>query len=172
MLTIVSASNRKENQTSLFAKACEAYLMSKNVPVSYLGLDEIPLEASFQEIYNYGSSSFTSISENHVENSEKFIFVIPEYNGSYPGVLKVFIDSVLPKFFNGKKACLIGVASGHAGNIRGLDHFCDVMNYLDVNVLPKKLSIPRIDSIIENRKIVDEKTLENIHNQIDKFLVF
>lgn len=172
MLTIVSASNRKENQTTLFAKACERYLREKKEEVSFFGLDQIPSEAGFHEIYNYGNSSFTAIAEKYVQHADKFIFVIPEYNGSYPGVLKLFIDAILPQDFKGKKACLIGVASGHAGNIRGVDHFCDVMNYLDVNVMPKKLTIPRIDSFIEDQKIQDEAIISKIEDQIDKFLAF
>lgn len=172
MLTIVSASNRNENQTALFAKACESYLKTKNEPVSYFGLDEIPIEANLKEVYNYGESAFTAIAEKYIQGADKFIFVIPEYNGSYPGVLKLFIDAVLPKDFKGKKACLIGVSSGHAGNIRGLDHFCDVMNYIDVNVMPKKLSIPKIDGFIENGTIKDETVVSTIHAHLDKFLTF
>ena len=42
-----------------------------------------------------------------VTKTDKFIFVIPEYNGSFPGVLKVFIDACsFPESFYEKKAAL------------------------------------------------------------------
>jgi NAD(P)H-dependent FMN reductase len=172
MLTIVSASNRKENQTSIFAKACEAILMEKEIDVNYFSLDEIPVETSLTDVYKYGESSFTKISERIIQPADKFIFVIPEYNGSFPGILKLFIDGILPKDFNGKKACMIGISSGFAGNIRGMDHFCDVLNYIDVNVMPKKLSISRIDTFLDNGALTDEATKESIEVYLNKFLNF
>jgi NAD(P)H-dependent FMN reductase len=172
MLTIVSASNRNKNQTSIFAKACEAILKKKGIEVNYLGLDEIPSETNLKDVYKYGESVFTKISEDKIQSVSKFLFVIPEYNGSYPGILKLFIDGILPKDFNGKKASMIGISSGFAGNIRGMDHFCDVLNYIDVNVMPKKLSIAKIDSLIENGELIEKATFESIEKHLDKFLSF
>jgi NAD(P)H-dependent FMN reductase len=48
-----------------------------------------------------------------------------------PGSLKLFIDACsvreYKQNFKGKKAALVGIASGRAGNLRGMDHLTGVM---------------------------------------------
>ena len=102
---------------------------------------------------------------------------IPEYNGSFPGILKLFVDacSIRSKMsvFNNKKAALVGVATGRAGNIRGLEHFTSVMMFMNVTVLPNLLPISAFNKMVdENNKIVDENTLKNIEKQVEAFLAF
>ncbi|KAA3650492.1 MAG: NAD(P)H-dependent oxidoreductase [Bacteroidetes bacterium] len=172
MLTIISASNRNDNQTAIFSKACKLHLESKNIPHKYFALSEIPKETSFFDLYEYETSAFSQIASEYIAPHEKFVFIIPEYNGSFPGILKAFIDGILPKHFNGKKACLIGISSGHAGNLRGMDHFADVLNYLNVNVMPKRLCIPRIDNLLQDNQLIDETTLSQLKAQIERFLDF
>ena len=42
-----------------------------------------------------------------MSQSEKFVFIVPEYNGSFPGVLKTFIDGLaFPDTFEQKKNVL------------------------------------------------------------------
>ena len=172
MLTIVSASNRNDNQTSIFSKVCKAYLDDLNIEHKYFALSDIPKETSFLDLYEFETSAFKNIAAEFISPSDKFIFIIPEYNGSYPGVLKAFIDGILPKNFNGKKASLIGVSAGHAGNLRGMDHFADVLNYLNVNVMPKRLCIPRIDALLEDNQVTDEMTLNQMQDHLKRFLEF
>ena len=172
MLTIVSASNRNDNQTSIFSKACKAYLDELKISHKYFALSDIPKETSFLDLYEYESSAFKNIAADFIGPADKYVFIIPEYNGSYPGVLKSFIDGVLPKNFSGKKACLIGVSAGHAGNLRGMDHFADVLNYLNVTVMPKRLCIPRIDALLENKQLKDEATLRLMQEHLKHFIEF
>src|SRR5690606_41407500 len=87
-----------------------------------------------------------------VKASDKFLYIIPEYNGSYPGALKVFIDACeFPASFYHKKAALVGHSSGKYGNIRGIDHFTGVCHYMQMHVMPLKIHIPYI------RQELDEK---------------
>lgn len=172
MLTIISASNRNDNQTAIFSSVCKSHLENKSIPHKYFALSEIPKETSFFDLYEYDTSVFSQIAAEYITPPDKFIFIIPEYNGSFPGILKAFIDGILQKHFNGKKACLIGISTGHAGNLRGTDHFADVLNYLNVNVMPKRLCIPRIDNLLQDNQLIDETTLRQLEVQIDRFLDF
>jgi len=48
--------------------------------------------------------------------------VLPEYNGSYPGVLKYFIDMLkFPESFENKPAAFVGVANGQWGALRAVE---------------------------------------------------
>ena len=106
--------------------------------------------------------------------SEKFVFIMPEYNGSYPGILKVMLDnSDIKKCWWGKKAMLTGVADGRAGNLRGLDHFTNVLNYLRVNVHHNKIPLSKINHEIDTEgKLINAATRSAIELQIDEFIRF
>ncbi len=172
MLTIISATNRNDNQTEIFAKHCKESLRSSNEEIAFFSLNDLPNELPLESVYEQETSIFASIAEKYIIPADKFLFVIPEYNGSFPGILKLFIDGIAPKHLSGKKACLIGVSAGHAGNLRGMDHFADVLNYLNVVVMPKKLSIARIGALIAESKLMDERTLASLDKQAAQFLEF
>ncbi len=75
--------------------------------------------------------------------------------------------------FKGKKAGLVGVATGRAGNIRGLEHFTSVMMFMGVSVLPNLLPISAFNKIIDTDKnITDEAALKAIDTQIEDFIKF
>jgi len=109
-----------------------------------------------------------------VTNTEKFLFIIPEYNGSFPGVLKVFIDACdLPESFYDKKAAITGLSSGKYGNIRGVDHFTGVCHYMHLQVMPLKIHIAAINKELdENGNLFKPDTIKYTNEQIDKFINF
>ena len=106
--------------------------------------------------------------------TQKFVFIIPEYNGSYPGILKAFIDSSdIRNCWHNKKATLVGVADGRAGNLRGMDDFTNVLNHMKVNVLHMKIPISSVSQHVDaNHKIITSETIKMIDTQIKLFSEF
>lgn len=106
--------------------------------------------------------------------SDKFIFILPEYNGSFPGAIKALIDLCrIPECFYGKKALLTGLADGRAGNLRGLEHFTGILNHMKVVVHPNKLPISSYKSLINSEgDLIDENTRAAILIQLKEFLAF
>jgi multimeric flavodoxin WrbA len=106
--------------------------------------------------------------------ADKFVFIMPEYNGSYPGSLKLMMDnSDIKACWYGKKAALTGVADGRAGNLRGLDHFTNVLNYLQVNVYYNKLPFSKIgDELSRDGRLLKASSLDCIRGQIAGFIAF
>lgn len=105
---------------------------------------------------------------------EKFIFVMPEYNGSFPGILKLMIDNTdIRKCWWYKKAAMVGVADGRGGNLRGIEHMTNILHYLRMNVLYNKIPLSRInEEINENGELLIPATAQAIHNQINEFLKY
>ncbi len=173
MITIVSGTNRKNSHTLMVAKFYQKEILKRGIEANLFSLEDLPPTIIVSDLYGARSEAFKPIQEM-ITKTEKFLFVIPEYNGSFPGVLKVFIDAcAYPESFYGKKAALTGVSSGKYGNIRGIDHFTGVCNYCHMHVLPLKLHIPLIrQELDESQLIVKEDTLNFISEQIDKFLAF
>lgn len=120
------------------------------------------------------SDDLKQMEQEHLIPAEKFVFIMPEYNGSFPGILKLMIDnSDIKQCWWYKKAMLVGVADGRAGNLRGLDHMTNILNYLKMNVLYNKVPISRINSEFDQEgQILIPATQNVINTQIEEFLKF
>lgn len=173
MITIISGTNRPASNTLKIAQYYQNELSKKGLETELLDLQTLPADLIFSDLYGKRSEAFESIQEI-VTRSTKFLFVIPEYNGSFPGVLKTFVDAcTFPESFYDKKACLVGISSGKYGNIRGVEHFNGVCAYLHLHVMPLRIHIPAIKTELdENNQLFKEDTLKFVHQQLDKFAVY
>ena len=173
MITIISSTNRPGSSTLKLAQYYQDKLREKGAEAGLFSLSQLPPNLIQTDLYGNRSMEFKAI-QDIITKTDKFIFVIPEYNGSFPGVLKVFIDACsFPESFYEKKAALVGVSSGKYGNIRGVDHFTGICNYMHLHVMPLKIHIPSIHKELEeNGQLFKEDTLKFTNEQIDKFIKF
>jgi NAD(P)H-dependent FMN reductase len=118
MNLIISGTNRKHSNSLKVAKFYQKELMKRGEEFEILSLEDLPSDIIVTDLYGKRSEAFAEIQEK-VSAAKVFVFIIPEYNGSYPGVLKVFIDAcAFPASFFHKKAALVGVATGKYGHVR------------------------------------------------------
>lgn len=173
MITIISGTNRPHNNTLKVAKYYQNQLAQKGLETYLLNLEDLPANLIASNLYGKLNSEFEKLQKIVTETS-KFLFVIPEYNGSFPGILKLFIDTcAFPESFYNKKACLVGISSGKYGNIRGIDHFNGVCAYLHLHVMPLRLHIANIKSELnENDSFFKEDTIRFTNDQIEKFIAY
>lgn len=138
-----------------------------------ISLADLSADFITSDMYKNRSAAFQPY-QDRVDASEKFIFVIPEYNGSFPGILKTFVDACqFPHSFFNKKAALVGLSSGKYGNVRGVDHFTGVCHYVRMHVLPLRIHIPHIFQELDDRgNLYREDTLRFTNEQIDEFIRF
>lgn len=173
MVTIISGTNRPNSNTLKVAKYYQKTLSAKGLESGLFSLENLPDNLIASDLYGKRTEAFQGI-QDMVSRTSKFLFIIPEYNGSFPGVLKTFIDACnFPESFYDKKAALVGISSGKYGNIRGVDHFGGVCSYLHLNVLPLRIHISSIKTELdENGDFIKEDTLKFSHQQMDKFILF
>ena len=166
-ITIISGTNREDSATEKVANHYLTVLQKQGVNSSILNLKTLPVSFLTSDLYGKRSSEFQNIINAYVEQQTQFIFILPEYNGSFPGVLKLFIDAIPPKTWLDNKACLVGVAAGRAGNLRGLEHLTNILNYLKVNVYHNKLPISSVSNLMDaNGFLTDIETQKVINLQI------
>ncbi|MBC7694928.1 MAG: NAD(P)H-dependent oxidoreductase [Burkholderiales bacterium] len=172
-ITIISATNRPDSNTEKVANYYYALLKKKGIEAKILSLKNLPESVLHSDLYGKRSEEFQQIIDEFVIHQEKFIFIAPEYNGSFAGVLKVFLDAVPPRLWTDNKACLTGVSTGRAGNLRGMEHLTNILNYLKVNVYHNKLPISGVDTLLNSSGIfIDVETQKVIEMQVDGFLRF
>jgi len=173
MITIISGTNRPHSNTLKLAKYYQKSLLERGQQTKLFSLEDLPDNLIKTDLYGKRSQEFQPI-QDMVTNTEKFLFIIPEYNGSFPGVLKTFIDACdFPQSFYNKKACLVGLSSGKYGNIRGIDHFAGICSYLHLNVMPLRLHLSSIRlEMNDSHDLFKEDTLKFTAEQMDKFIEF
>jgi len=82
---------------------------------------------------------------------DAWVIASPEYNGSFPALLKNVIDWISrPEageapgaVFRGKTAALLSTSPGPGGGQRGLRHLRELLEMVGVRVTPGQVTIPR-----------------------------
>jgi chromate reductase len=180
MLTLIAGTNRPNSATQKMTNFLANRIQSTTeLEVKVLDLSTMTTDWIHAHMYQKDqvSAELESLINHALRPADKWIFITPEYNGSYPGILKTFLDaiSVTPfkKEIYGKKAALMGVASGRAGNLRGMEHLTGVLNYLGFTVYPDKIPFSSIKNILsEDGTITHEDTLTVIDKMIERFSTF
>lgn len=163
MYTIISATNRPGSNTLKVAKEYQRILQAKGVAATLLSLEDVSLVKD---------AAFDKLQAELLIPTTKFLIIVPEYNGSYPGVLKLIIDnSKIEKVWWHKKVLLAGVSTGRAGNLRGMEHLAGVCHYLKMTVYHNMLPISGVDKLMnENGQFKDESTVKVISSQLELFM--
>lgn len=174
MIVILSGTNRANSYTLKTAEYYARILRSKGAESEIVTLQDLPSDFTETALYeNSGGNEAFNILREKMEKASKYVFIVPEYNGSFPGVLKAFIDGLkFPDTFRDKKAALVGISSGVQGGAVALSHLSDILNYLELNILGLRVKIPKIAQVLRDDAII-EPVYENFLNmQADKLIRF
>ncbi len=174
MLTIFHGTARTDSKSRKIADFYDELLGKKNIPHQFFTLEGVDETIFNKTFHNPKHPQLASIEEHILGPTDKYIFIVPEYNGSFPGMLKGFIDaSDVKKCFHNTKACLTGVADGRAGNLRGMEHLTNIFNHMKMNVLHFKIPISQVNLMLdENGKLQNPEMRSLIETQIDLFMDF
>lgn len=176
MIVVINGTNRPNNKSQYFSQLIVNYLKSIDQQlVAYIDLANLPDVMHINSMYlNEGQSDhIMELKEKILIPSATWIVVVPEYNGSYPGVLKLFFDALsidkLKETFHHKKVGMVGVSDGRAGNLRGMEHLTGMFNYLKMTVYHNKLPISSVKSVLHGNVIM-EPSAGVLRNFVDEFL--
>ena len=166
MITIISGTNRADSMTLRTAQLYYKLLCDKSQDVHLLSLEN-------KQVWERGLAMI-ALENQYLVPAQKFIFIMPEYNASFPGILKLLLDnSDIKKCWWYKKAALVGISDGRAGNLRGVEHMTAILHYMKVNVLYNKLLLSRINEEVNSSgELLKKDTARAIEQQIDDFLQF
>lgn len=173
MITIVSTTNREESMTYKIALLYSKLLDQMHEEHQIFDLRQLPTDFIFSNFDDTATDDFVNQVDQHINKAARFIVISPEYHGSYPGIFKSFIDCIGNDGFKEKKVALVGVSSGRAGNLRGLDHLTALFHHLRAEVYSSKPKLSVIHKLFNEKDVLDDHdTLKLIQNQINGFLTF
>lgn len=174
MITIISGTNRKNANSYKIALQYKEILNDLNHDSTIIDLATLPDDFISSGLYdNVGKNEDFRPMMEKMKESEKLVFIVPEYNGSFPGVLKVFIDALeFPSTLKNKKCALVGLSSGVQGSVLALSHLTDIFNYVGMHVLAQKPKLMDIHHRMKNGKVADELGLQLLNEQAEALIQF
>lgn len=174
MITIVVGTNRKKSVSRQVAEYYQSILETKGTDSQIVDLVDLPGDFTTTALYaeNGNNPVFNNMRER-VQSSDKLVFIVPEYNGSFPGVLKAFIDGLkYPEGLRDKKSALIGISSGVQGGVLAMAHLTDIFNYLGMHVLALKPKLAGIERNFSDGKVTNDLYNQLLNEQAEKLISF
>jgi NAD(P)H-dependent FMN reductase len=171
MITLISGTNRPGSRTKKVTDFYAGLLKSKGVEANIIDLTELPENFPALVFRRQEQTEKVAHIQHLIDRSTAVVFVVPEYNGSFPGALKTFIDLLrYPDSFKGKTGVLVGLGSGMQGSILALSHLTDILHYMGMHVLPQKVRLATIDRYLVNGQITEPLYLQLLDEQIEALL--
>lgn len=174
MIQIVCGTNRKDSVSKIISDTYQSILRDLGHESNIIELSQLPEDFTFTALYdNAGTNPEFNSFRDVMAEAKKFVFVVPEYNGSFPGVLKAFIDGLIfPDSFVDKKSALVGVSSGIQGAGLALSHLTDIFNYCGMHVLAFKPKLLHIESHLNEKNVLKEAYSELLKRQAKSLISF
>jgi len=172
-LTIVSASTRIGRQSHRVAVGLEKFLQSAdNVTVTLADLAEYQIPM-FEEVTPKHPQPTPAMLElgKILNQSDAFLFVTPEYNGTYTPALKNMVDSYNKTEFSKKAIGIVTVTAGGMGGMRAAMQMQQLIPALFAFAAPHMLLVPHLtQKFDEDGNLTDENFRKNLDNFTKEFL--
>jgi NAD(P)H-dependent FMN reductase len=131
------------------------------VRVELLSLTELPREIFDGSAYAVKPPTMIAI-QQRVLDALGLHIVTPEYNGSFPGVLKYFIDMLkFPESFIRKPVAFTGEAAGIWGALRPVEHLQQIFGYRNAYSYPDRVFISGVTQKLDSAGGLVDADLDN-----------
>jgi NAD(P)H-dependent FMN reductase len=143
-ILIVCGTNRPLSNSMKVAQVVGRHYAALGTPAEVYSLTDLPGAAFAPEAFAVKPPELVAVQQKVVESAGLHL-IVPEYNGSFPGVLKHFIDLLkFPESFQDKPVAFVGAASGTWGGLRGVEQLQMVFAYRNAHLFPDRVFIPGV----------------------------
>ena len=175
MILVISGTNRKGSNSLKVAQHLEGYIQGHpdRQEAQVIDLATLPSSLMDPEIYAKKPPEFEPLVQA-VLNSDGIMVVVPEYNGSFPGILKYFIDLLpFPESFDCRPVSYVGVSAGQWGALRAVEQLQLVFGYRNAYVHPPRTFLPAIHTLLDEAgNLHDEGIAGRLEKQAHGFVDF
>ena len=170
-IVVVCGTNREGSLTRLLSHIVVANY-AEHCTVDLLDLAELPTDVLRPDAYKSPSEGVTRLVERFLR-SDGVVFVVPEYNGSFPGVLKLFVDMLpYPEGFDSRPCAWIGLAAGQFKGLRAVEHLQQVAGYRNAYHYPRRLFIGDSYQQFVDGQLADDELSQRLRDQARGFMEF
>jgi chromate reductase, NAD(P)H dehydrogenase (quinone) len=170
---IISGTNRPGSNTRLVAKLVEEHYKSQNLPSDFFDLVDLPCEVFEPTAYTVKPASIVAIQQRILDAAGLHV-VTPEYNGSFPGILKYFIDLLkFPESFDRKPVAFVGVAAGMFAALRPVEQLQMIFSYRNAHIYPDRVFIATVkEKLSPEGRLIDAGLDQRLARQAAGFTRF
>jgi chromate reductase, NAD(P)H dehydrogenase (quinone) len=172
-IAIISGTNRPGSNTAKIAAHLDVFYRALGQPTVLIDLAALPPEIFAPTSYAEKPASFAPFSDAVLASAGLHV-VTPEYNGSFPGVLKYFIDMLkFPESFESRPVCFTGVAAGIWGALRSTEQLGAIFAYRNAYIYPERVFLPQINNHMTSEgRLGNEELLARLRSQAQGFVKF
>jgi NAD(P)H-dependent FMN reductase len=165
MVTIIAGTNRPGSKTLQVAKLSKSFMDKYKIENQILDLGKLSFAGVDGSQYKENKPPAIQAAVDMLHKSRGYLIVVPEYNGSYPGILKYFIDHwEYPRTFEGVPVAFIGLG-GKFGGLRPVEHLQQVMGFRNAFVYPERVFIFNVWDSMRDGQLKDPQALALIEKQ-------
>jgi NAD(P)H-dependent FMN reductase len=172
-ILIIVGTNRPNSNAARVARVLESHYRAAGAPIDLLSLEQLPPELFLPSIYTVKPPAMQQL-QNRVLQARGLHIVTPEYNGSFPGVLKYFIDLLkFPESFEHKPVAYVGESSGLWGGLRSVEQLQMVFGYRHAHSYPVRVFIPGVNKLFDpGGNLTDANIHQRLAQQVTGFLAY
>lgn len=159
-ITLVLTTARKERESEKVFRYLES-LFKERDKVSLTTVDVRDHVSEARTIPPWGTDGVKTNEtawQTIAQNTDAFVFVIPEYNHGYPGEFKLLLDSLYDEY-KGKDAYIVGVSEGAFSGVRVADHIKPVLVELQLVLHRTALYIGNVDTVFKTDGVLTDETV-------------
>ncbi len=172
-LQIISGTDRPNSNALRVSAYLQRQYQQEGIDAGIIDLQDFPIEQVSGGRYGEHLPEVDDFVGQAVE-ADGLVMVCPEYNGGYPGILKLFIDYMpFPGSLDKKPIAMVGEANGAFGGLRAVEQLQQVVGYRNAHVFPERVFISRVnENFDEEEGIKDQLQQELLASQITHFPQF
>jgi NAD(P)H-dependent FMN reductase len=105
-----------------------------------------------------------------MNRADALVIVTPEYNHSFPGLLKHVLDSCLEEYIH-KAAGIVGVSAGPFGGTRVIENFLPVLRELGLMTIFTDVNFGTVGKVFdESGKLLEQAFVRRTANFLDELI--
>jgi NAD(P)H-dependent FMN reductase len=173
MITVISGTNRPGSNTRKMAAVVQEMLASTGHQTALIDLAELPAEIIAGSSYAAKPDTF-AVFQDAVLDTDGLLSIVPEYNGSFPGILKYFIDMLrFPESLYEKPAGFVGISAGRWGGLRAVEQLEMIFQYRNAHLFGRRCFIPHVGNVLdESGKLIDPAVADRLQKTVTDFANF
>lgn len=161
-IPVILGTAREGRKSEKVANFVLREVQQSGVETTLIDVRDFHLEATS----NTGTSSQAKKWAKEVKKADAIIIVSPEYNHSYPGELKIFLDQLFDEYF-GKLVAFCTVSKGPFAGVRVLEQLNLLAVTLKMRPFSKAVVFPKVGELFDKSgQILDP----SYHARIQEFI--
>lgn len=172
MIQIISGTDRPNSRTSTLSQIIHNNFIELGSSAELIDLINLPLNAFPTGKYMEKPTGILKEYIDKITEADGLVIVVPEYNGSYPGILKMFIDYwKYPETFENRPVCFVGLGTKWGG-LRPVEHLQQVFGYRNGFICPNRVFVTNVHSNLKDGVLLDANLVQLLKIQAQEFVKF